>query len=64
VGSVDPDSPAEIVIGLDSVPGAGGWFEVLDDRLGGYVSLGWRNLGWEAFKSAGGSTFPAVGQFK
>jgi hypothetical protein len=64
VGDVDGDAAAEIVIGLGFVAGQGGWFETLDNKSAGFVSLGWRNLDWASFKDAGGATYPAIGQFR
>jgi hypothetical protein len=64
VGNIDGDTAAEIVVGLDTFAGNGGWFEILDDDVAGNKSLGWRNLDWPAFTTAGGGTFPAVGLFR
>jgi hypothetical protein len=64
VGDLDDDEVAEIVIGLAVWPGNGGWFETLDDGVNGFVSLGWRNLGWTPYQRAGGATYPAIGKFK
>ncbi|MGH9370674.1 MAG: FG-GAP repeat domain-containing protein, partial [Vicinamibacterales bacterium] len=63
-GDLDGDSVAEIVIGLGSFAGQGGWFETFDDKSAGFVSLGWRNLDWVALRAAGGATYPAIGRFR
>ncbi len=60
VGNVDGDAAAEIVIGLGEFAGNGGWFEIRDDAARGYVSRGWRNIGWSAFTTTGGALFPAI----
>jgi hypothetical protein len=57
---VDGDAHAEIVFGLGQHPGAGGWFEVVDDQARDFVSRGWRNLGIASFTTSGGAIFPAV----
>ena len=62
VGNLDDDAAAEVVFGLASFAGNGGWFEIRDDGNQGFTSLGWRNLDWAAFKSAGGATWPAIGK--
>jgi hypothetical protein len=64
VGNVDGDPAAEIVIGLAPFAGQGGWFEILNNQASGFASLGWRNLGWLAFRAAGGATYPAIGRFR
>jgi len=62
VGNLDGDAGAEIVFGLGSFAGNGGWFEIRDDGAQGYKSLGWRNMDWTAFRTAGGATWPAIGK--
>ena len=64
VGNVDADAAAEIVIGLGSFAGNGGWVEIVDDTQAGNASLGWRNVGWDPFIMAGGSTYPAIGRLR
>ncbi len=64
VGNIDGDARAEIVVGLGAFPGAGGWFETFDPQGTEFASLGWRNLGWSTFRTAGGATYPAIGRFR
>ncbi|MGH9310973.1 MAG: hypothetical protein ACRD1U_16475, partial [Vicinamibacterales bacterium] len=64
VGNVDGDGADEIVIGLGPFAGQGGWVETFDNASAGFVSLGWRNVGWPAFRVSGGATYPAVGRFR
>jgi hypothetical protein len=64
VGNVDDDMAVEIVVGLGSIAGQGGWFETFDQQSTGFSTLGWRNLGWPAFTTAGGATYPAIGRFR
>jgi hypothetical protein len=64
VGNLDGDGAVELVIGLDTYAGNGGWLESLDDAGAGYASLGWQNVDWAAFRGAGGATFPAVGRLR
>jgi hypothetical protein len=54
----------EIVVGLGSIAGQGGWFETFDQQSTGFSTLEWRNLGWPAFTTAGGATYPAIGRFR
>jgi len=57
-GDIDGDDRDEIVIGLGD--GGGGWLEVFDDALAGYVHLGWPHVHWGGYCSGNGETWPAV----
>jgi hypothetical protein len=64
VGDTDDDDAEEIVVGLGAYTGQGGWFQVFDSGSDGYTNLGWWNVGWPTFTSAGGATYPAIGNFR
>jgi hypothetical protein len=64
IGNVDSDLAAEIVIGLGAYAPEGGWIETFDHQSAGFASLGWRNVDWPAFKTAGGATYPVIGRFR
>jgi hypothetical protein len=57
-GDVDGDGRDEIVVGLGQ--GAGGYLEMFDDAVGGYVHLAWPRIQWPSYCSANGETWPAV----
>jgi hypothetical protein len=66
VGNLDGDERAEIVFGLG--PGSRGWVHIRNDQVAGFGNLpgtpaagGWLQLGWAAYQSANGTTWPAVG---
>ena len=60
IGNVDGDAAQEIVFGFASFTNNGGWFEIRDDASKGFVSVGWRNIGWTDVTKAGSSLFPAI----
>lgn len=59
IGNVTGSGGAEIVIGLG--PGSAGWVEVFGDATTGYSHQAWFQLGWGAYNTANGETFPAAG---
>jgi len=66
VGNLDGDARDEIVFGLGS--GSGGWVHIRDDQAAGFVNLpgtpaanGWLRLGWTAYETENGETWPAIG---
>ncbi len=59
-GDVDGDGKAEVVLGLDAFPAAGGWFEVRDDAAHAYAHLRWVQVPNVAYNAANGSTRPAL----
>jgi hypothetical protein len=61
VGNIDDDPDAEVIVGLASFPGVGGWFAILDDLNRGAAHVAWRNLEWPLFTAGGGATYPAAG---
>jgi len=58
-GDVDRDGYDEIIIGLDG--NGGGWLEVFDDALAGYVHSAWSHVHWGGYCSANGESWPACG---
>jgi hypothetical protein len=58
-GDIDGDGRDEIVIGLGT--GAGGWLEVFDDEVAGYVHLAWARVDWDNYNDALGESWPACG---
>jgi hypothetical protein len=64
VGNIDEEPQAEIVIGLGTFPGSGGWFALRDGAASDYSLMGWKRTGWIGFDASGGATFPAVGRFR
>jgi hypothetical protein len=59
VGDLDGDGRAEIVVGLGS--GSSGAYLILDDALGGYRPIAWRQVSWPTYNGGAGETRPAVG---
>jgi CSLREA domain-containing protein len=64
VGNLDGDPEDEIAIGLGPYPTQGGWFQVMDDAVRGFASLGWTRSAWQAYVDRGGPIFPAIGRFQ
>jgi hypothetical protein len=60
-GDVDGDGQDEIIIGLGSYPGAGGYVEVFDFTGGSVVHTAWVRVKWGGYNSANGETRPACG---
>lgn len=60
-GDVDGDGRAEIVVGTGRAPGVAGFAEVFDDALAGYVRRSTLSNPDEAYVSANGEVWPAVG---
>ncbi len=63
VGDFDGDGLAEVAIGLDPYPSAGGWVELKDDAVHGYAHRSWvQCFGTIAgYDQANGETRPAAG---
>ena len=59
-GDLDNDGRDELVLG-EGRYAAGGWIEVIDDRLASFASLGWRRIPWVAYNNSVGETRPSVG---
>ncbi len=62
-GDLDGDGRDEIVLGLGTWPGSGGWLQILDDEGTGYATLGWIQLPWSAYNNVDGQVRPACGDF-
>jgi hypothetical protein len=66
VGNLDGDPRAEIAFGFGG--GGAGWVHLVDDQAAGFAGLsgtpgagGWLQLGWPAYQTANGETWPAIG---
>ncbi len=58
----DDDGRNEVAIGLDSLPGNGGWVQILDDESTGFAHLAWvRYRTNTIYDSNNGETRPACG---
>lgn len=64
VGNVDGDSAPEIVFGLGSNPGQGGWIQILDDSRQAHITLAWKNAENGTIYTSGLATYPAAGRFR
>lgn len=60
-GNVDGDPWDELIVGIGSFPGRGGFVVVLDDGLHDHRVLRWIRVPWSAYVQAEGSTRPACG---
>lgn len=59
VADVDGDARAEVLVGLDRYPAAGGWYAVLDPIAASPLES-WQRVPWSAYDAAGGSTRPCA----
>jgi len=62
-GDIDRDGRDEVVVGLAPVPGQpypGGYYEVLDDSIAGYVHVAWSRVQWRNYNNDNGETWLAV----
>ena len=60
-GDIDGDGKAELVVGFDAYPQAGGWMQVIDDLTTGLAHVRWLRLDWSGYNSRWGETRPALG---
>ncbi len=60
-GDIDGDGRDELVVGLGSYPGQGGWSAVFEDATGGYALRQWVRIDWSAYNTANGEVRPACG---
>ena len=64
VGNIDADAADEILVGLATWLGEGGWVVFFDDLIAnpGSAGMAWRQVEWAAFAAEGGGTWPAIGR--
>lgn len=60
-GDLDGDGLDELVVGLDSFPGSGGWLYVMDDAGSNFDRLSWLRVPWRGYNVQNGSSRPACG---
>jgi len=62
-GDVDGDGRSEIVLGMGTMPGMGGWACAIDDLLSAHRTIRWARVPWAAFDRLGGAVHPACGDW-
>jgi hypothetical protein len=62
VGNIDDDAADEIVAGLATWAGEGGWVQIFDDLIAntGAAGMAWRQVASDAYAAAGGGAYPAI----
>ena len=60
-GDVDGDGRAEIVVAPGRFPSNGGWMQVFDDAVAGFVPMTWIRIPDDSYNAADGRVHPACG---
>lgn len=60
-GDVDADGRDELVVGLGTYPGQGGWSAIYEDAAGGFAFRQWVRIDWSTYNTANGDVRPACG---
>jgi len=59
-GDLDADGRDELISGMGTFPGAGGYAQVRDDRTNDMAHLRWLRVPWKDYRDANGQVWPAV----